>query len=166
MSHLGAEAGIDLNPNNAALNQNNLVLKIENLQDEIENLKADHTAQLDALRFEIKSLNDDSFLEGFFKSYRVFYVLLILLCSFVRDRVQRTYLVWCLLLAVCFFFVSLVREMPTATNKSIAETIEDIWKHETKSSLLYLTALRGILGNSSVKKLFDKPTASKAFMIH
>ena len=105
MSHLGAEAGIDLNPNNAALNQNNLVLKIENLQDKIENLKADHTAQLDALqdeienlKAEIKSLNDDSFLEGFFKSYRVFYVLLILLCSFVQDRVQRTYLVWCLLL--------------------------------------------------------------------
>ena len=81
MSHLGAQAGIiDLNPDNAAPNQNNLVLKIENLEDEIEILKD----QLDALRSEIKSLNDYSSLECFFKSYRVFYILLILLCCFVQ----------------------------------------------------------------------------------
>ena len=157
--------------------------KIENLREEIENLKvaqrseikslndqldaqrSDYTAELDALRSEIKSLNDDSSLEGFFKSYRVFYVLLIFLCSFVQDSVQRTYWVWCLLLAVCFFFVSLVREMPTATIKSIADTINDTWIYETKCSLLYLTALRGILGNSSVKKLFYKTTTRKAFVI-
>ena len=60
MSHLGAEAGIDLNPNNAALNQNNLVLKIENLKDDytaqLDTQRSDYTAQLDALRSEIKSL--------------------------------------------------------------------------------------------------------------
>ena len=194
MSQLGAQVGVDLDPNNAALNQNSS--KIQNLEDEINKLKTQleaqskyttqleaqleaqgskyttqlearleaqgskYTSQLEALQLQIGNLNNDSSVEGFLNPIVYFYVLLIHLFSFVQDRTHRTYLVWCLLLAVCFFFISLVREMPSATIKSTADAINDIWNYETKSSLLYLTALRG-KGSSVTVQLRNSSTSQR-----